>query len=722
MPGSGAPEKYGERLPDLIALTGDVYWEQDESFLYTLILHGDEQVQAELNNRFLGTSPWDFVAQPLNTTWDNHKKILRARKEFKDVLMQHQTADGKLHYYKMSGRPVFDEKGKFRGYRGLTKDVTREENQDRLNNLEKNVLHILTDVVDINESLESAICIICSAQGWEAGNYWKLNEAGDTLCFNVGWNIPEKYTASWIRTQAEGVTFRRGDGLAGWVWVTAEPLWVPDVRIDPRITTTDITEKTGWKSVFLFPVISQGKVIGVLDFYAPEIREPDEGLLRVINILGVEIGHFYQRASTLKELERYSETFELAALGIGYVERGGKFVVVNKALCDMLGYSKEELSTITIHELSHPDDIHATDEARRKLWSGEIESFKVEKRYLHKDGSTVWVNVTSSVKRGESGEPLYAISMLEDITARKKIEQELKESEQRFRSLTELSSDWYWEQDAEFRFTRFEGRNKDFIRHLEQEFIGKHNWEIGADIVPEEKGARPMHEIMGAHESFRDIVMCRTLPDGTRRYTSVSGEPVFDGDGRFKGYRGLSRDISAAKQAEERIEYLATHDALTDLPNRSMFNRILDLTIATSKRYGRKFAVLFIDLDGFKVINDTYGHDAGDTVLRKVSERLRLCIRSSDVIARLGGDEFIILVQEINDRDTAGIVAANILSAISEPIVYNGQRFMLTASIGICLFPDDAKTGQSLINNADKAMYVVKNTEKNNYHFYDKPN
>ena len=169
-----------------------------------------------------------------------------------------------------------------------------------------------------------------------------------------------------------------------------------------RITTTDITEKTGWKSVFLFPVISQGKVIGVLDFYAPEIREPDEGLLRVINILGVEIGHFYQRASTLKELERYSETFELAALGIGYVERGGKFVVVNKALCDMLGYSKEELSTITIHELSHPDDIHATDEARRKLWSGEIESFKVEKRYLHKDGSTVWVNVTSSVKRGES--------------------------------------------------------------------------------------------------------------------------------------------------------------------------------------------------------------------------------------------------------------------------------------------------------------------------------
>ena len=440
----------------------------------------------------------------------------------------------------------------------------------------------------------------------------------------------------------------------------------------------------------------------------------------MISILGAEIGHFYQRASTLKELERYSETFDLAAIGIGYVQRGGKFIIVNQALCDMLGYTKEELLKRSIHELSHPDDIHATDEVRRRLWSGEIDSFKVEKRYLHKDGSTVWINVTSTVKRGESGKALYAISMLEDITGRKKIEQELKESEQRFRSLTELSSDWYWEQDADFRFSRFEGRNKDFIRHLEQEFIGKHNWEIGVDIVSEEQGARTMREIMEAHESFRDIVMYRILPDGSKRY--ISGEPVFDGEGRFKGYRGLSRDISAAKQAEERIEYLATHDALTDLPNRSMFNRILDLTISTSKRYGRKFAVLYIDLDGFKVINDTYGHDAGDSVLRNMSVRLKACVRASDVIARLGGDEFIILVQEINDRDTAGIVAANVLSTVSEFIVYAGQKFMITASIGICLFPDDAKTGQSLINNADKAMYVVKNTQKNNYHFYDKPN
>ena len=706
-----------QRLRTMIDLFTEVYWEQDEKLRFSLIMHGDLKVQRELTDLFVGKYPWDFDALPINSTWDQHKKNLRARKEFNDLLLKHPTPDGQVFYYRMSAKPVFDNRGKFKGYRGVSKDVTKEVRQDQLNSLEKNVLHILTDVVDVNESLESAICVICSSEGWEAGNYWKLNEMEDALCFDVGWNIPEKKSASWIRKQAKAVTFSRGMGLPGWVWVTAEPLWVPDIMNDPRITRTDISEKTGWNSAFLFPVTAAGKVIGVLDFYAPEIREPDDGLLQVISLFGAEIGHFYQRASTLKELERYSQTFELAAVGIAYVDGNGKFILVNQRFCDMLGYSKEELDELTFQDISHPDDIHVTDEVRRKLWSGEIDSFKVEKRYLRKDGTTIWINLTSTLKRSETGNPLHGISMVEDITARKKIEQELKESEQRFRSLTELSSDWYWEQDIDFRFTRFEGRNKEFIKHLEEEFIGKHGWDGDVEVNNDEH-RESMQDLMEAHTSFRDMVVQRTYPDGSRRYFNISGEPVFDAEGRFKGYRGLSRDITATKHAEERIEYLATHDVLTDLPNRTMFTRILGMTIATSKRYKRMFAVLFVDLDGFKDINDTLGHDAGDTVLRTVSKRLKACLRSSDVIARLGGDEFIILVQEINDKTNAGVVAANILSTIAEPMPYSGEEYKLTASIGICLFPEDANSEQSLINNADKAMYITKNSGKNNYHFY----
>lgn len=710
-----------EHLRDIVALSGEVYWEQDKDFRYTLVMHGDAQIQKELSDLYLGTRSWDHNAVPINFTWARHKKNLRARKTFKDLLQKQRAANGVMRYYSMSAKPVFTKNGKFAGYRGLTVDVTQKARQERLSELEKNILHILSDATDIEESLQSAICIICSSEGWEAGNYWKLNETEDVLCFDTGWNIPERESANWIREQAEAVTFKRGEGLPGWVWVAGEPLWVPDVMKDPRITVTNVTDATGWKAIFLFPVTSEGKVIGVLDFYAPEIAEPDTGLLQVIGILGAEIGHFYQRAVTLKELERYSETFELAAVGIAYVGPGGKFVIVNQRLCDMLGYTRDELLKRTIHELSHPDDRHVTDEVRRQLWAGEIDSFKVEKRYLHKDGSTVWTNVTSTVKHGESGEPLYAISMLEDISARKQIEQELKESELRFRSLTELSSDWYWEQDAEFRFVRFEGRNKDFIAQLETAFIGKHSWEIDVRIADEDN-PKSMKEIMEAHEPFRDIVMYGVSADGSKRYSSVSGEPVFDAEGRFKGYRGLSRDVTAAKEAETRIEYLATHDALTDLPNRAMFNRILGMTIAASERYKRKFAVLFIDLDGFKTINDTLGHDAGDTVLRDTAKRLLACVRSSDVVARLAGDEFTVLVHEINNKQNAGVVAENILSAISEPMVYSGKNFKLTASVGVSLYPDDAMTGQSLVNNADKAMYVVKNTGRNNFHFHEKTN
>jgi len=288
-------------------------------------------------------------------------------------------------------------------------------------------------------------------------------------------------------------------------------------------------------------------------------------------------------------------------------------------------------------------------------------------------------------------------------------------SEQRFRNLVELSSDWYWEVDASLRFTAFGGRNMG--DKYEQRLRGKLAWEIpGAES---ENGWAELRGCLERHESFRDFEYAYTDRHGKRRHICASGEPLLDADGRFAGYRGVSRDVTPRKEAEARIQYLASHDSLTGLPNRVMFGELLNHVLAASKRNQRQFAVLFIDLDRFKFINDSLGHEAGDTLLREVATRLKDSLRASDIVARLGGDEFVMLLQDLRGVEQAGRIARKLLSAVIKPLVIQGQECRVTASIGISVYPNDAHDETSLMTHADIAMYHAKEEGKNNFQFYD---
>jgi diguanylate cyclase (GGDEF)-like protein/PAS domain S-box-containing protein len=416
--------------------------------------------------------------------------------------------------------------------------------------------------------------------------------------------------------------------------------------------------------------------------------------------------------------ERYQETFELAAIGIAHVDAGGRFTSANRWLCELLGYTKEELLGLTVKQVSHPDDKNATDEVRAKLRDGRINSFQVEKRYLRKNGSVVWVGLTVAVKRGSSGDPLYDISVVEDISARKQAEDALRESEERFRSLTALSSDTFWEQDEQYRFTSVSGVDTGKITQTRVDLIlGKKRWEQDFANMSADDWAKHI-AILDARQPFRDLELSRADESGKTVWIAISGEPVFDSSGAFKGYRGVGKEISERKTDEEHIQFLANHDALTSLPNRAMFSDVLNLAIQNGHRYKRSFAVLFIDLDRFKIINDTMGHDAGDKLLKEMGVRLSETVRSSDVVARLGGDEFVVLVQEVSEAKQVDAVARKILSALVEPMAMQGQECRVTASIGICMFPADAQDEKALMKNADMAMYRAKEDGKNTYKFY----
>jgi diguanylate cyclase (GGDEF)-like protein/PAS domain S-box-containing protein len=323
-----------------------------------------------------------------------------------------------------------------------------------------------------------------------------------------------------------------------------------------------------------------------------------------------------------------------------------------------------------------------------------------------------------------SGKPIYDSSGVfrgyhgigRDITERVEAEAQIRESEARFKALTELTADWYWEQDAQFRFTRFEGRSCDEFFHPPA-IVGKRRWELPGEPPG---GSWDAHiATLNARQSFRKFEYARIDPaTGRRVWLSVSGEPRFDRNGTFQGYRGVTADVTARKEAELKLEQLARYDELTGLANRHLLAERIQQGIALAHRESCHCAVLFIDLDRVRRVNNTLGHVAGDALITEIARRIVGRVRETDTVGRRGGDEFIVVLPMIPEPAAAAHVAKGILQAISEPLLMNQAQLHVTASIGISVYPDDGEDQRALIQHADAAMYFTKAHGRNGYHFY----
>jgi diguanylate cyclase (GGDEF)-like protein/PAS domain S-box-containing protein len=306
-----------------------------------------------------------------------------------------------------------------------------------------------------------------------------------------------------------------------------------------------------------------------------------------------------------------------------------------------------------------------------------------------------------------------------DITERKNAEEVIRQGEEKYRNILETIQEGYFEVDLNGNFTFCNNSMSRLTGHSKEELLGMNHRQFTNEETSKEV-FQAFSEVYNTEEPSKGFDWQIIKKNGIEGYIEASVTLQKDSSGNPTGFKGMIRDITERKRIEQQINYMATHDALTGLPNRLMFSQLLNHAIRSAQRHGKQLAVLFIDLDRFKAINDALGHEAGDRMLKEMARRFKRSLRAVDVVGRLGGDEFIILTEEVDELSQIANVAHKILATTIQPMSLQGEECRVTASIGISIYPGDGTDEQTLIKNADIAMYFAKEEGKNNYQFYSK--
>lgn len=429
--------------------------------------------------------------------------------------------------------------------------------------------------------------------------------------------------------------------------------------------------------------------------------------LLVCSVLtAVMLWYLHARRRLCVSEEHFRNLAEASFEGIILSRNGGTICDCNERASEMSGFSRQELLQCSLYDLIAPE-YHTL--VRASVADGFDGPYEIEG--LRADGSRYLLEVRG--KTFQSGRHTMRASTLRDITARRAREAQLR----KLSAAVEHSP-------ASIVITNRDGAieyvNPAFSRltgYSMQEALGQNPRILKAGDQPEEF-YQELWAVLLRGEEWRGEFHNKRK-DGSLFWEMASISPILNGKGEILSFVAVKENITERKELRDRLEQMAQFDMLTGLPNRRMFLDRLSQAVAIAQRSEQRFALLFVDLDGFKRINDSYGHEAGDRVLKTVAARLAACIRISDTVGRIGGDEFTILLATLAHYEDAGQVADKILDALSRPIsLPDGQQDTIGSSIGISVFPDDAQDGDSLLATADDAMYKVKRNGKNSYCFY----
>lgn len=421
-----------------------------------------------------------------------------------------------------------------------------------------------------------------------------------------------------------------------------------------------------------------------------------------------------KRTAALAASERsFRAFFELASVGVAQVDaRTGRFLRINRKYCDIVGYSEQEMLERSFRDITYPEDILLDRQQRRDLMAGRIPEFTVEKRYIHKNGSIVWVLISVSPLWSGDQERRHNLAVIRDITKRKQAEEELVFAAKVF----DNSIEGIVVTDADATILQVNPAFTVITGYGPAEAIGQNPRMLKSDKHLPAFYQAMWNQLAREGQWAGELWNRRKNGEVYPEWLTISA--ISNPLGRVTHYIGLFHDITELKRQQEALEHQAQHDALTNLPNRVLLNDRLAMALARMKRKSVKAALLFLDLDHFKNINDGFGHVAGDNLLVELSRRLKEQLRIGDTLARQGGDEFLILLPEVDSVDDVGLVALRLLNSLRQPFHHQDIEYFIGASIGVTIAPDDGTDADTLIKNADMAMYRAKQLGRNNYQFF----
>src|SRR5664279_2557824 len=456
---------------------------------------------------------------------------------------------------------------------------------------------------------------------------------------------------------------------------------------------------------------------------AREIAARIDAKEEVSKLNAVLEGRVLQRTSELGEAIKHvnlqAAALEAAANAIVITDFHGTIMWVNHAFTTITGYSKEEALGNNCRLLKsgeQPESYYAnlwSTISSGKVWQGNI----VNRR---KDGTSYTEEMTITPVTRDVGNPdnKYFVAIKQDVTERKRSEEELYRAHQLLQTvLNAIPQRIFWKD----RNCTYLGCNRIFATDAglnnPAEIIGKSDfdlvWSKTAEVYrTDDKLVMEQGSPKLGYEEIQD------RPDGGRVWLRTSKLPLWDREGKVAGVIGTYEDITGRKVAEDRVQFLAYYDALTELPNRTLLQDRLSKALAGARRRHDKVALLFLDLDRFKDINDSLGHSVGDLLLQEVAERLKRFAREQDTVARLGGDEFLVVLTGLKHVVDAAVAAERLMDAMTAEIVVQGHSLSISCSLGISMFPEHGADGETLIKNADAAMYSAKDNGRNNFRFF----
>jgi diguanylate cyclase (GGDEF)-like protein/PAS domain S-box-containing protein len=499
----------------------------------------------------------------------------------------------------------------------------------------------------------------------------------------------------------------------------------------------------------------QGKTLDTV-YYKATYTNPDGS---VAGLIGTIVDITERKATE----QRFRALFDNAAVGIATVDLGGTVTDANQKFLDMLGYARTELVGQRIAEITVAENGGTWSALRRGSTGSDLPGMStLESRMVRKDGSVIWVRRTISAICGKDGAPQYTINVVEDITESK--QEELRRTME-YAVTRELAGEeslpdlfpkiieiicrnmgwefglaWTWNHDQRaLRYFTSWGADAPAL----QKFVADSMERAIRPVPGEQQGL-----IRRAYTSGEAVWISNITPAEGFRRAQLIGDAGLRGAFAFPLLRGsdvvgvmefyhrnahesektligsaqsIGHQIGqymGRREAEEALKFVAAHDALTKLPNRMMFQLRLEHALALAQRGGSRLALLFIDLDHFKVINDTLGHEAGDTLLCEVAARLQGQLRASDTVSRLGGDEFVVLVENVADTASISDLARRLIEVLTTGFTLSGGEYHVTASIGASIYPDDGADAQTLLKHADIAMYRAKDQGRNRFLLY----